>query len=137
MAKAYNFAQVAVIVGGVQMGGFADGDAITVEREEDDVTMTVGNDGEGTFSEQNNKSGRITIVLKKSSDSNAYLSGLVAAKSVVPCMVKDNSGADLHVAEQCRVLRPATATYARDVADTEWVLLTDNINMLLGGNSGA
>lgn len=135
MAKNYDFKQVATIVGGVQIQGFADGTGVAVERDEDDVTMTVGNDGEGTFSEQNNKAGKVTITLMKSSASNAYLSGLMLAKSVVPVLVKDNSGADLHLGEQCRIQKPPAVEYARDVQSVEWVFITDNLQMFLGGNS--
>ena len=61
--KTYDPKQISVIVGGAIISGFADGEFVTTERNEDAFTLNVGADGEGGRVKSNNKSGRITLTL--------------------------------------------------------------------------
>jgi hypothetical protein len=137
--KTYNFKEVQVIVGAVPISGFAEGGAIRVARNADSWSLTMGADGEGTRARSNDQSGTIELDLMQSSESNAYLSSLVIADelegaSLVPVLVKDSSGLDLHAAEQSFVLRPADAEYESEAGLRTWTLVTDRLDMFLGGN---
>lgn len=137
--KTYNFKQVAVIVGGRQITGFAEGDAVTVERNEDSWTLQVGAEGESTRSKSNNRSGKVTLRLQQASESNAVLDGFriadeLADNGLVPVLVKDNSGNSLYSAEQAWVVKPPAAAHGNKSAEREWVLETDNLVILEAGN---
>lgn len=138
--KTYDFKQVAVIIGGRQMTGFAEGDdVVKVGRDEDAFTMTVGADGEGTRSKSNNKAGKLTIKLKAASESNQILDGFALADELgnaglVPFLVKDNSGATLHAAEQSYIVKRPESALGMSEGEREWILQTDNLAMFEGGN---
>jgi hypothetical protein len=134
MLKTYDFKQVALIIGGVQIHGFVDGEAITVEPDSDDWNEYVGNDGETTRAKTNNGLSRVTFKLAQSSESNSYLSGLRVAGSVVPSMVKDGSGSTLHIAEQSYLKARPVSSFARETGEREWVLVCPDMQSFEGGN---
>lgn len=131
--------QVAVIVGGVPMEGFADGSRVTVEFDEQQFTKVTGSDGLTTRSKSNNYAGNITITLQQSSRSNDVLSGLwnadrVSNSGVVPILIKDNSGRTLWAAEHAWVQQMPSQEFAKEVSDREWILDTDKLTGFAGGN---
>ena len=137
--KAYNFAKVAVIFGGRQLTGFADGDAVTVERNEDAFTLLIGADGEGTRSKSNNRSGRVTVRLLQTSESNAILNAFAKADDLSdtglqPLLVKDASGNSLYSAELAWIVKMPAATLGAEAGDREWVFETDNLVINEAGN---
>lgn len=139
MAKTYNPKKVAVIVGGFEMKGFADGTFVNIAMNEDQWSLQMGTDGEGTRSKSNNHSAQITISLMQSSDSNQVLQGFwnsdrLSDGGVVPLLIKDNSGRSLWAAEQCWVKKQPDAELGREAAGREWVLETDNLVPFEGGN---
>lgn len=138
-AKTYDPSQVAIIVGGFQITGFADGSFVTIARNADAFALYVGTDGEGTRAKSNNKSGRITLTLAQSSDSNAILSGIAAAdelsnNGIVPVLIKDNSGVSLFAAETAWIVKSPDSEFGREVGTREWILETDNLAVFVGGN---
>jgi hypothetical protein len=138
-AKTYDPSQVAIIVGGYNITGFADGSFITVARNADAFALYVGTDGEGTRAKSNNKSGRITITLAQSSDSNAILSGIatldeLSNNGIVPLLIKDNSGLSLYAAETAWIVKTPDSEFGREVGSREWILETDNLSAFVAGN---
>ena len=137
--KTYDPKEVALIVEGVQMSGFAEGSFITVSRNADAWSLQVGADGEGTRSKSNNKSGRIAFTLMQSSDSNVIMSALalrdeVTSSGAVPVLLKDNSGDSLYMCETAWVVKFPDATFETDATGREWVLETDVLVPYEGGN---
>jgi hypothetical protein len=137
--KTYDASQVAIIVGGFNITGFADGSFVSVERNADAFALYVGTDGEGTRAKTNNKSGRFTFTLSQSSDSNAILSGIAAADElknagVVPVLVKDGSGASLYAAETAWIVKQPAAEFGREIGSREWILETDELVVFTAGN---
>lgn len=136
----YDFSQVSVIVGGFAMTGFADGSSVTVERDEDAFTLSVGSDGEAARSKSNNFAGKITIKLMQTSPSNDVLSAFAKAdelsnSGVIPSMVKDNLGRSLHMAENSWVERMPSSDYARESGTREWVMRTNHLENFVGGTN--
>jgi hypothetical protein len=139
MAKTYDFKKVAVLVSFVPLVGFIDGDAVTVEMNDDDWELIVGADGEPTRSKKNNKSGRITVRLQASSLSNDYLDGLrklddLTGLGQIPIMIKDLFGTDLVVAAACWLVKPPAMTFGRSSSQREWIFESGSIDLSQGGN---
>ena len=135
----YDASQVAVIVGGVPMEGFADGTRVTVEFDEEQFTKVTGSDGLTTRSKSNNYAGNVTLTLQQSSRSNDFLSGLwnadrVNNAGVVPILIKDNSGRTLWAAEHAWVQQMPSQEFGKASSDREWVLDTDKLTGTAGGN---
>lgn len=137
--KTYDPSQVAIIVGGFNITGFADGSFITIARNADAFALYVGTDGEGTRAKSNNKSGKITITLAQSSDSNAILSGIanldeLSNNGIVPVLVKDNSGTSLYAAETAWIVKASDSEFGKELGSREWILETDNLAVFIAGN---
>lgn len=133
--REYSQNDVVVIAGGIAISGFADGEAISIERASEDFTTYVGNDGETTRAATNNGLARATITLAQSSESNQYLTGLLLGKSVFPVMIKDQNGGSIYASEQAYIERQPTASFARDVGTREWILVMPDLVWNEGGNN--
>src|ERR1041384_5085291 len=72
----WSAAKVSAVFGGILVDGLADGEAITVEFNEDAFTLTVGIDGKAVRNRMANRSGRITLNLIGSSATNDALSAV-------------------------------------------------------------
>lgn len=139
MAKTYNPKKVAVICGGFELKGFADGTFVNIAMNEDQWSLQVGTDGEGTRSKSNNHSAQVTMSLMQTSDSNQVLqafwnSDRVSDGGVFPLLIKDNSGRSLWAAEQAWIKKQPDAELAREAGAREWVIETDNLIPFEGGN---
>lgn len=135
----YDPKSVSIIVGGKIMHGFADGTFVNVERNEQAYNLKVGVDGEGTRAKNNNRSGKITITLMQSSESNDVLSSFATADElsntgVVPFLMKDNLGRTVCTALSCWVQKVANSEMAKEVGMRTWVLESDEVTILVGGN---
>jgi hypothetical protein len=133
--------QVALIAVGVPITGYAPGTFITAERNEDSFALSVGADGDACRTRTNNLSGRITFTLLQSSASNILLSAIAntderspAGDGILPSTVKDNSGTTLLTAENSWIVKPANVEYSNETTNREWVVETNELNMLVGGN---
>jgi len=137
--RSYNPSEVSVIVAGRIIGGFADGTFVGVERNNDSWALSVGADGEGTRSKSTDRSGRFTITLNQSSESNEFLTELEAADDIsgtgtFPVLVKDGSGTSIHEGETCWIVKPASAPYGKESDNREWIIETDLLRTLVGKN---
>jgi len=138
--KDYSFLNSLLLVNGVEISGFGEGDdAITMERNNDSASHKVGADGEMTVSISADRTGRLAFNLMQTSDSNTYLSALINAQendAFVPIFVqyKDTRGKDIVSATQGYLTRPATMTRGANANEQEWVIVTERLDMLhLGG----
>lgn len=139
--KTYDPSNVSMFYGAVQMSGFAQDSAITVEHDEDDWTLVTGVDGEGTRSKTSNRSATITVALMQSSDVNDILSaarqldiGTPNGTGGQPLLIKDNSGRSVYGARSCWIQKAPTAELNREATTREWVFRTDNLVAFHGGN---
>ncbi len=138
--KQYDPSQVSIVFAGIPISGFADGDFVVIEANEDSFQLTMGTDGDGTRSKSNNQSGRVTINTMQSSDVNALLSALhnvdVASQGdgVGALQVKDNSGTSLYVAQTAWITRPPSSTLGRTPQQRQWIIESDKLIHTVGGN---
>jgi len=142
MLREYNPKEVSMIVAGNIVTGYADGTYLSVERNNPSFNLQIGSDGEAVRAKSNDKSGRITITLQSGSPMNDILSGLWKADElnsggVFTVLVKDNNGASLHSAETAWIVQVANAEYTREASSREWIIETDNLESLVGGNFAA
>ena len=114
--KDYSFLNTVLIVNGVEITGFDEGDdVIQLARLGDSASHTIGADGEMTVSLSADRSGEVIFRVMQTSDSNSYLSGLITAQengAFVPVFVqfKDTSNNDLGSGTQGYIPRPAIVT---------------------------
>lgn len=138
--KEYSFLDTLLLVNGVEISGFDEGDdVIALERLNDSAAHKIGTDGEMTVSISADRSGTVTFRLMQSSDSNAYLSGLINAQengAFVPIFVqfKDTRGNDLGSGTQGYINRPASMTRGTNANAQEWMVTVERLDLLhLGG----
>lgn len=135
--QTYDPKDIQVIVGGNVIGGFGE-ELVRVEREANAYDDEAGAQGEVVRYATNDKRGTITLILQQTSQSNLYLSTLAKADEysgtgVVPVVVKDTRGNDLHLAPQAWIQKVPQAVYRKGVEMREWVIRTANLQSVLGG----
>lgn len=131
--KTYDPANVAVTVSGVLLSGFPAGTFVSFEPNTDSFTLTTGCDGESCRSKTNNRSGRLSLTLLQSSESNQVLSALHNIDLVTPngdglfpVFIKNLiSPLDTLLMEKSWVVRPPTKEYALDISNRVWLIETD------------
>jgi hypothetical protein len=139
--KTYDPKKVILTIGGVPMGGFADGTFISLERTSDAYAIHSGADGEVARAKSNDKTAQLTITLAQTSDSNAVLSAIAqlderANAGVVPVILKEIGGLTTAFAGTCWVRKMANVEYAKEITNREWVLDMAESTMFVGGNTG-
>jgi len=139
--RTYDPSYVSMFYGPIQMQGFAQDSAIGVEHDEDDWTLVVGVDGEGTRSKTSNRSATITVSLMQSSEVNDLLSAqrlldinTPGGTGGQPIIIKDNNGTTLFACETAWIQKPPAAELNREATGREWVFRTDNVDALHGSN---
>jgi len=139
--KTYDPSSVSMFFGAIEMQGFAQDAAISVEHDEDDWTLAVGVDGEGTRSKTSNASATITVSLMQSSPVNDLLSAARELDRLTPSgtggqslLIKDGSGSSLYAAETAWIQKAPSAELNREATTREWVFRTDNLVALHGSN---
>lgn len=141
--KIYDANEVTVNIGGVDIdSGFADGEFVKVEQEEQFSTYT-GSDGEVTRSKTNQKTARLTVLLGQSSNGNAALSTLIAADlnasngaGVVAVMIRDRQGLSIFSSDAAWLVKHPDESFDREATAREWILdaVTNGASRFVGGN---
>lgn len=137
--KTYSAKDVTIIFNGIPISGFADGTFMVAARDNPAFTSGSGADGEGWRAKSSDKTGTITLTLLQTSASNDLLSSLAlldesTGNGVGPFLAKDGSGRTLISAQTAWIEKQADSEFARDASDREWVLKTDSLSTLVGGN---
>lgn len=134
--KNYSFLDTVVLVNGVELSGWAEGDdVITMDRLGDSAAHVIGADGVMTVSLSADRSGSATFSLMQTSDSNAYLSGLINAQEndvFVPIFFqfKDTRGGDIGSGTQGYITKPAGMTRGVNAGAQEWVVVVERLDLL-------
>lgn len=138
--RTYSPDLISVIIDNRPITGFADGEGIKVERNNDSFTRVIGMTGEGARVRSNDKSGKITLRLMQTSPDNEYLSNLAAEDELTAArafnlLIRDQNGNSLHEAQTAWIVKPADAAYGKDLTDREWMIETDNLKTFLAGSN--
>lgn len=137
--RTYDPALVTITFGNFDLGGFADGTFITVTRNNDIFSLTVGADGEGTRTKSNDRSGRFELVLQQSSPSNDILSEIAVQDEqsnggVRPMQVKDNNGTSLSSGESVWIVKRPDSPFGKETDNRTWTFETNCLDHFVGGN---
>lgn len=138
--KVYSFQNTVVLVNGVEITGYSEGDdVIRINRRSDSASDKMGADGSMMVSISADKSGEITFKLQQTSGSNKYLMSLCAlqeggAKTFVPVNVlfQDTYRQDLATGTVGYIKRPPELSRGHQAGDQEWTIVTERLDMLLG-----
>jgi hypothetical protein len=136
----YSASQVIIIVNGVPMTGYADGDFCKVEYTADPFKMYIGADGSTARSRNADHSGSIEITLMQTSPSNDILSAQAEADwllgiGVGSAMVKDLKGSAIWSAMECWVRKPSPTAYGKEITTRTWVLDVPYLVGHIGGDA--
>lgn len=130
--KSYDPQKVNLVVDGIAITGFAKGSMITVERNEDSALPYIGNQGDGAYAENADKSGKIKIVLMQTSPSVELLDRKSDEKGesamFSTSIIDSNSGATNATGSDCRVLKPASKGYDKEVKEREFEIFAIRLN---------
>ena len=139
--RIYDFNEVQAAFAGIPIDGYADGDGITITRETDVFTSTVGIDGNVARSKTNDHRATIEFRLMNTSPVNAALSAIYQADRNAPggagigaLLITDLNGTSLYTAGNAWIKRPPDPTFGREAAERVWVLECDNLLDFTGGN---
>jgi len=138
--ETYSPKRVELIVSGVPMRGFSDGTFITAERTSDAFATNVGADGEVSRTHSADKTGKITLTLQQTSDSNDFLSVLVNADEIsllgqFPILLKDTNGKTLCESPCAWIDKVASAEFSNEISDREWIISCSELIIFVGGNN--
>jgi len=111
MADVYSDKKVQIIVNGVFLTGFRDGDIYSYTEPEDRYTPYVGAKGEVSYSERSSNQAQVTVGLKNTSPSVAYLNGLYESREDIDMTIKDTNENGMNFSAEGGVImkRPDTS----------------------------
>ena len=126
----YDPKKVNVIVNGKAITGFSSDGVMSVTRNEDTVTPTVGAKGDVAYSENANESGNIAINLMGTSASLAYLRTLCLKRTPISVTISDanDAGAVQIAEEECRILKPPDINRAKEVGSETVNIFVPSLN---------
>lgn len=132
----YSFAKSYLIVNGVEISGYDEGDdVITLRRLNDNSNHIISADGVMTVSFHPDRSGEIIFRLNQASKSNGFMSALVTAQeanTLVPIEVQftDLNGKDLISATTGYIPRPADVIRGLNTQSQEWRVIVEKLAMV-------
>lgn len=138
--ETYSPKRVELIVAGVPMKGFSDSTFITAERTSEAFATNVGADGEVSRTHSADKTGKITLTLQQTSDSNDFLSGLALSDEIsllgqFPVLLKDTNGRTLAESPCAWIEKIANSEFGSDLSDREWSISCSELIMFVGGSN--
>ncbi len=116
----YDFKKVSVIVDGFIITGYMDGESIQTEFNEDSVVPHVGAAGDVTYAESNDETGTITLTLKQTSVTNAFLRALRKSKKLFQTQIVDANDGFRAGGTECRIIKSPERTWGSEVGGLEW-----------------
>lgn len=134
--KQYSFLDTILLVNGVEITGFDEGDdVITLARRVDSASDVVGTDGEMSVAISGDRSGTVIFRLSQTSDSNTALSALISSQEngvFIPIFVqfKDIRGNDLASGTQGYINKPADMVRGTNVNSQEWTITVERLDLL-------
>lgn len=138
--KRYSFQDNVLLINGVEITGWAEGDdVIQAKRRVDSITDKVGAGGEMMLSVSADKSGEFTFKLQQTSSSNKYLMGIMALQEAagstfipVNVLMKDNYRRDIASGTVGYIKKPADMTRGAQANNQEWIVVTERMDLIFG-----
>lgn len=116
--------------------GAMDGEFFNAEHQQNDVELHIGAQGFGSFVENADKSGMITITLSQLSPTNALLSAAFLAKRVGTFLMKDLTQVTTFVeGQEARIQKHAPIKRGQKIVGMEWKFLCKRLILTAGGDA--
>ena len=136
--KTYDPSQISVVIGNASITGFADGTILSIERNEDAFTYVASTTGGGSRTKNANRSGKVTLTLQKTSESNEVLDNYADLDEtendgIFPILIRDNNGKDLVKAESAWIMKKPTMEESKDLPSREWIIEAAELEMNVKG----
>lgn len=140
MLYTFDFKKCAILIGGVRMQGFADGEGFSLELDDDLYQKQTGADGDVSRARRHGLSANGKITLQQTSPSNDVLMGFAILDfatnaGVVPLLVKDLLGTTAIFAPYCWIKKPAPYSIGKELSNREWMIDVANTELVIGGNA--
>lgn len=127
----YSPNDISIIVDGVPVSGYGDGDFVSAEYSSDAAMLKEGADGSPAISyKRGARGGTITVTLLQTSLSNNYLSGLLfnqkalgGASSTVPILIRNAQGGQVVSMARAAFQKEPTVSYGAEVNNVEWTFV--------------
>ena len=134
----YDPSQVVVTYGGVIISGFADGEFLNIDQDNESFTMISGADGKASRAKSSDFTGTVTITLAQTSESNKYLTGVhnqdkASNSGALPLQIHDLSGNSIAFAPQAYIEKMPTVSYGKEVGERAWTLKCADLDIFEGG----
>lgn len=136
----YDPSQVSIVFSGVLMDGLGEDTFLTLSRNAESFTTTVGVDGKVTRNKILDESGTFTITLQSSSNVNDQLSAIYnldrltpGGAGVGPLTIRDNSGRTLLHCPEAWIQAPPELEFSQEAGDVEWTIAFSKIEFFAGG----
>lgn len=125
MSDMYDPKKVQLIINGLTVTGFSDGDKIKIEPvTKEEFKSVAGVDGDVSFTKVNDDRHTITFSLKEESPSNKALDALRLLPSSFAVMVKNTSaGKYIGGGTGARIAEKPGLTFGADAPKREWKIL--------------
>lgn len=132
--KKYN-----LLVGVTPIQGYADGEAFSLELDDDLYQKVTGADGDTSRSRRHGMSASAKINLMQTSPSNDALSGYALADrinnaGIIPITIRDLLGTTVIFGAYAWVKKPPVVSAGKEVTNREWMLDIASIELFVGGN---
>lgn len=138
--QVHAFANTIVVVNGVEITGWAEGDdVIQIKRLNDSISHKVGAGGSMMIAISSDKSAEITFKLQQGSSSNSFLSSLCQLQDAgghffvpVNLSFRDLFRQDMAEGTIGYIKRPSDLTRGAAPNNQEWTIVVERLDMLLG-----
>lgn len=133
MAQSYDPERVTTTLAEILIQG-AMGDWITIEFDEDAVTLHKGTQGATAYTENAIKSAIATITIDHTSLTNDLLSAFLNAKRKGPFFMKDFAGGTVVEANDARLQKMTPIKRGKEIMANEWKIILPRCIAVAGGN---
>ena len=137
----YAFKDEIVLVAGVPLSGFAEGDDVVQgSRNVEAFTHSVGADGKMLVTQNADRSGSFRFRLQRGSTSNAYLNALFANQErghfiALPVGIVNTKSGDSVGGTKGYITKPADVSFGNGAGGQEWTLMVEDYEALFGALS--
>ncbi len=136
----WDASRVTVVFGSIIVDGYADGEGLSVEFNEDAFSLTVGIDGKAVRNKILNRSARVTLNLLASSATNDALNAVYQLDQVVPngagvapLAIRDHNGRSLLTSPAAWIARPPDFTVDQEAGTRTWIIDCNPLDSFVGG----
>lgn len=126
----YNSKDISLSVSTRTLEAFSSDSTIDLEKTDDDVTQSVGLNGDLTHNESNSTIYSLNFSLKPESEDNQFLRGLRESKTLFACLYKNNSSGETTTLTGCRFVKPAIKTDGAEVGERAWSIVGLGLEVL-------